>query len=78
MIQAQFQAVAETRTSAISRSIMIDLEKRLERKEKCRGFETFLVGIILLNCTERMCWALKSLDEKVQNSEVIVDRLRYR
>ncbi|KAL8998022.1 MAG: hypothetical protein Q9169_002862 [Polycauliona sp. 2 TL-2023] len=45
---------------------MVELEKRLERKDKCQGFETLFVGIILLNCIERICWALRKagLEEK--------------
>ncbi|KAL8866771.1 MAG: hypothetical protein Q9174_006095 [Haloplaca sp. 1 TL-2023] len=57
----QLQAAAEQEASVLSKNIMIELEKRLERKEKCQGFETFLVGIILLNCVEKMSWALQSL-----------------
>ncbi|KAL8673372.1 MAG: hypothetical protein Q9168_002198, partial [Polycauliona sp. 1 TL-2023] len=56
---AQLQAAAEQGACNTSKTIMIELEKRLERKDKCQGFETFFVGIILLNCIERMCWALK-------------------
>ncbi len=48
---------------------MVDLEKRLERKERCQGFETFFVGVILLNCIERMSWAMvrASHTEEVQD-----------
>ena len=60
-LATQLRATAEQKASSLSKNIMIELEKRLERKEKCQGFETFLVGIILLNCVERMSWALQSL-----------------
>ncbi|KAL8948146.1 MAG: hypothetical protein Q9222_005645 [Ikaeria aurantiellina] len=56
-VTSQLQAAAEQRVSTISKNIMIDLEKRLERKDKCQGAETFFIGIILLNCVERMTWA---------------------
>ncbi|KAL8938005.1 MAG: hypothetical protein Q9211_003406, partial [Gyalolechia sp. 1 TL-2023] len=56
---AQLKAGAEYSASTISKNIMIDLERRLERKERCRGIETTLVGILLLNCVERMCWAFE-------------------
>ncbi|KAL8738098.1 MAG: hypothetical protein Q9181_001084 [Wetmoreana brouardii] len=61
-ITAQLQAAAEQRASFISRNVMIELEKRLERKEKCQGFGTFLVGILMLNCVERMSWAMRSVN----------------
>lgn len=48
---------------------MIDLERRLERKEKCQGFETFLVGVLLLNCVERMCFAFKRVSDEMTNGQ---------
>ncbi|KAL8882488.1 MAG: hypothetical protein Q9192_007575, partial [Flavoplaca navasiana] len=68
-IRAQLQAAAEQGACDISKDIMVELEKRLERKERCQGFETFFVGVILLNCIERMCWAIKraSLTEEAQD-----------
>lgn len=68
-IAAQLQAAAEQGACDISKDIMVELEKRLERKERCQGFETFFVGVILLNCVERMCWAIKraSLTEEAQD-----------
>ncbi|KAI4257068.1 MAG: hypothetical protein L6R42_005877 [Xanthoria sp. 1 TBL-2021] len=68
-VTAQLQAAAEQGACDISKHIMVELEKRLERKERCQGFETFFVGIILLNCIERMSWAMKraSLTEVAQD-----------
>ncbi|KAL8878433.1 MAG: hypothetical protein Q9192_008450 [Flavoplaca navasiana] len=68
-ITAQLQAAAEQGACDISKDIMVELEKRLERKERCQGFETFFVGVILLNCIERMCWAIKraSITEDAQD-----------
>lgn len=54
---------------------MVELEKRLERKERCQGFETFFVGVILLNCIERMSWAMNraSLTNEIQDVILIRD-----
>ncbi|KAL8717791.1 MAG: hypothetical protein Q9225_005006, partial [Loekoesia sp. 1 TL-2023] len=68
-ITAQLQAAAEHRASTISRTVMIDLERRLERKEKCQGFETFLVGVLLLNCVERMCCAFQRASDEMANGQ---------
>lgn len=62
-INAQLRAAAQQRACTISKTIMIDLERRLERKERCQGFETFLIGMIFLNCVERMCWAIRSVSD---------------
>ncbi|KAL8766346.1 MAG: hypothetical protein Q9209_006873 [Squamulea sp. 1 TL-2023] len=59
IVTTQLQAAAEQEACGISKHIMVELEKRLERKERCQGFETFFVGIILLNCVERMSWAME-------------------
>ncbi|KAL8644710.1 MAG: hypothetical protein Q9226_007630 [Calogaya cf. arnoldii] len=68
-VTTQLKAAAEQGACDISKSIMVELEKRLERKERCQGFETFFVGIILLNCIERMSWAMRkaSLTEEAQD-----------
>ncbi|KAL8929935.1 MAG: hypothetical protein Q9208_001079 [Pyrenodesmia sp. 3 TL-2023] len=69
MITAQLQAAAHQKASMISRNVMIELERRLERKERCRGFETFLVGILLLSAVDRMCWALKTASLTLQGGD---------
>ncbi|KAI4177261.1 MAG: hypothetical protein LQ348_005866 [Seirophora lacunosa] len=56
---SQLRAAAQERASTTSKTILIDLERRLERKERCQGFETFLVGVLFLNCVERMCWTVR-------------------
>ena len=56
--------------STLSKSIMIDLEKRLERKERCQGIECYLVGVIFLNCVERMSWCLKAHENTKETPEV--------
>lgn len=67
---AQIKAAAEHRASTISKNVMIDLERRLERKERCQGFETTLVGILLLNCVERMCWAFQRVKNEMTPQDV--------
>lgn len=69
-VLSQLKAAAEQRAAFISRNVMIELEKRLERKEKCRGFETFLVGILLLNCVERMSWTMKRVSMEEDHQQV--------
>lgn len=67
---AQIRAVAEMHASSLSKNVMIELEKRLGRKERCQGFGTFLVGVILLNCIERMVWSLKAYSSELKMTEV--------
>lgn len=71
-VTAQLRAAAQHRASTLSRNVMIDLERRLERKERCQGFATFLVGILLLNCVERMCWAVTNVSEAAKKGEEVV------
>ncbi|KAL8809687.1 MAG: hypothetical protein Q9200_003203 [Gallowayella weberi] len=75
IITTQMQAAAEQGASDISKNIMVELERRLERKEKCQNFETFFVGIILLNCAERTSWALKraSYSDHLQDVSYILE-----
>lgn len=62
LVCAQVRATTEKLTSVVSKNVMNGLERRLERREKCQGFETFLVGVILLSCVERIIWYLKTLE----------------
>ncbi|KAL9609106.1 MAG: hypothetical protein Q9167_006102 [Letrouitia subvulpina] len=71
MAYAQIRAAAEMHASSLSKNIMIDLEKRLGRKERCQGFETFLIGVTLLNCVERMVWSLKAYSNGSEMTEVV-------
>ncbi len=70
LICSQLRAAAEKLTSTISKTVLNDLEKRLERRDKCRGFETFLVGIVLLSCVEKMSWYYKTFDDVKWSTEV--------
>ena len=63
LLCAQIRAVAEKSASILSKSIMNDLEKRLERQFRARGFETFLIGVILLSCAEKMSWYFKTFED---------------
>lgn len=56
LAHAQVQAAAETLASVLSKSVMNELERCLERREKCQGLETLLIGVILLACVEKMSW----------------------
>ncbi|KAL8938251.1 MAG: hypothetical protein Q9216_003991 [Gyalolechia sp. 2 TL-2023] len=67
---SQLKASAEHRASTISKNVMIELERRLERKERCQGFETFLVGFLLLNCVERMCWVFQYANDTAKGLNV--------
>ncbi|KAL8715266.1 MAG: hypothetical protein Q9220_001224 [cf. Caloplaca sp. 1 TL-2023] len=69
-VTRQLQAAAEQQASIVSKNIMIDLEKRLERKDKCQGAETFFVGITLLYCVERMTWAILRQSHSEERSDV--------
>ena len=64
LIRNQLRGVSETLASALSKAIVIDLEKRLERKDGCQSLETLLVGVILLHCTERMSWYFRSCGDE--------------
>ena len=70
LICSQIRAAAEKVMSGISKVVLNDLEKRLERRDKCRGFETFLCGIVLLNCVERISWYYKTFDDTKWAAEV--------
>ena len=70
LICSQMRAAAEKLASAISKVLLNDLEKRLERRDKCRGFEIFLTGIILLSCVEKMSWYYKTFDATKWSAEV--------
>ena len=70
LISSQMRAAAEKSASAISKIVLNDLEKRLERRDKCRGFETFLIGIVLLSCVEKMSWYYKTFDDAKWSKEV--------
>ena len=70
LISSQMRAAAEKSASAVSKIVLNDLEKRLERRDKCRGFETFLIGIVLLSCVEKMSWYYKTFDDAKWSTEV--------
>ena len=70
LISSQMRAAAEKSASAVSKIVLNDLEKRLERRDKCRGFETFLIGIVLLSCVEKMSWYYKTFDDEKWSTEV--------
>lgn len=63
----QLNAAAEKKAALICKKVMSDLEKRLMQRVP-NAFETFLVGIILLNCVERSTWLFKSWEQESFNS----------
>ena len=68
-IASQFRAAASCLSSSLSKIIMVELERRLERRDRCQGFSTYLAGILLLNCVERLCWCLRSAHENLTASD---------
>ena len=74
LVSSQMRAAAEKLASMISKTVLNDLEKRLERRDKCRGFESFLVGIVLLSCVEKLSWYYKTFDDAKWSAEVCVLR----
>ncbi len=70
LICSQLRSAAEKLAATISKTVLNELEKRLERRDKCRGFETFLVGIVLLSCVEKMSWYYKTFDDVKWSAEV--------
>jgi hypothetical protein len=56
LICSQLRAGTEKSAEKISKSVMIDLERRLLQRQQSDWFDTFLVALILLNCVERTSW----------------------
>ena len=56
LLCAQLRHALEKQASELCKLILVDLDYRLMRRAQCQGFETFLVGWILLSCVEKMCW----------------------
>ncbi|KAK5401781.1 hypothetical protein LTR06_010888 [Exophiala xenobiotica] len=52
----QFRAAIEKRAAQLNKFILPVIEARALARDTSRGFETYLVAFVLLNCAERMCW----------------------
>ena len=73
LLRGQLLAATERRAGLLSKSVMHDLERRLlQRQQNSFPFETFLVGIVLLNCVERACWYFRALDNDTMAARVSV------
>ena len=59
-IDAQLRSVVEKRAVLCAKFVMNELERRLLQRQQANPFETFIVAVLLLSCTERMCWLFKT------------------
>ncbi|KAJ5091855.1 hypothetical protein NUU61_006725 [Penicillium alfredii] len=64
LICSQLRAAMEKRAMQLSKSVITSLERRLIQRMSSGFFETFLIGIILLNCMERTSWLFRSWDNE--------------
>jgi hypothetical protein len=64
LISGQLRGAIEKRAEQLSKFVMSKLEKRFIEPHKNNQFETFLIAIILLNCTERMTWLFRTWDNE--------------
>lgn len=62
LIRTQICAALESRCTALSKSIMNELERRLLQRQQVSRFATFISAVILLNCIERMVGCFSSDD----------------
>lgn len=77
LLCAYIRAAAEKSASILAKTIMNDLERRLERQFRARGFETFLIGVILLNCAEKMSWYFKTFEDPKRSKMVCSKSIKY-
>jgi hypothetical protein len=64
LISGQLRGAIEKRAEQLSKFVMSKLEKRFIEPHKNNQFETFLIAIILLNCTERITWLFRTWDNE--------------
>lgn len=62
LILAQVLSAVETRGSALSKTVLNELERRLLQRKQVSRFVTFVSSILLLNCIERMTGLYRSFD----------------
>lgn len=70
----QLNAAAEKKASAICKSVLNDLERRLLQRSSTNSFETFLVAVIMLNCVEKSTWLFKSWEQESFKSRWPLDK----
>ncbi|KAF7719399.1 Fungal Zn(2)-Cys(6) binuclear cluster domain-containing protein [Penicillium ucsense] len=64
LLCSQLRAATEKRAMQLSKSVLVDLERRLLQRQKKGWFELFLAAIIVLNCVERITWLFRSWDNE--------------
>ena len=69
-IQVELHAIIEKVASAKSKKILAELERRLLQKAQCQGFGNFILGVILMNCSERMCWLFQTWESNQHSFQV--------
>jgi hypothetical protein len=69
-LSTQIYAVMEKRAMALGKLILNELEKRLLQRSQSQNFETFLIGVLLLSCSEDMCWFYGTYECGERNSLV--------
>lgn len=62
LILAQVLSAVETRSSALSKTVMNELERRLLQRKQVSRFATSISSILLLNCIERMTGLYRSFE----------------
>ncbi|KAI1214109.1 uncharacterized protein F4807DRAFT_406673 [Annulohypoxylon truncatum] len=60
----QLTAAAERKASIASRSLLSEIQRRLQDGKIKHGFPMFLVVILFLNCIEKTTWAFKVWEEE--------------
>ncbi|KAJ5489280.1 hypothetical protein N7539_004170 [Penicillium diatomitis] len=64
LLCSQLRAATEKRAMQLSKSVLVDLERRLLQRQKKGWFELFLAAVIVLNCVERITWLFRSWDNE--------------
>jgi hypothetical protein len=72
----QLNAAIEKKAAVISRTVLMDLERRLLlRLDRRAGFKTFLTTLILLNCIEKSTWLYDSWNQDFLRTNWPLDKL---
>jgi len=61
IIRSQLLALLERHCAKLSKTVMLELEKRLVQRQHSSAFTTLLVTVIYLNCVERTSFLYRSL-----------------
>lgn len=73
LLKIQLQAAVEKRASVLCKDILTRFEARMVGPKKDLTFDDFLVGFILLNCTERMSWLYQAWNAVNVNRQYPLD-----